>query len=174
MVLSISKQGLATALRTARPGVGLGRSWPLVSAFVLTRTRSLTFIGKEFRQLSLGHPLRGASLADAIAVALKLGRVEGRSRPYSGCERGTAANRPCRQKPSPPAAAVRHLIATSRRCRHPRRCGGPPTAAEPPRRRAGRADAPGGPARLHQSAVPRRAAGTILRSRHPSWERCRA
>ena len=47
-----------------------------------TRTRSLAFIGKEFDQLFFSHPLRDATLADAIADALKLGRVEGRSRWY--------------------------------------------------------------------------------------------
>ena len=47
-----------------------------------TRTRSLAFIGKEFDQLFFSHPLRDATLADAIADALKLGRVEGRSRCY--------------------------------------------------------------------------------------------
>ena len=81
-----------------------------------TRTRSLAFIGKNFDQLFFGHPLRDATLADAIADALKLGRFEGRSRWYSCCERGTAANLPGRRKPTPPAAAVAHLIATSRRC----------------------------------------------------------
>jgi hypothetical protein len=35
-----------------------------------TRTRSLAFIGKEFDQLFFSHPLRDATLADAIADAL--------------------------------------------------------------------------------------------------------
>ena len=51
-----------------------------MSAFVSTRTRSLAFIGKDFGQLFFGHPWLGATLADAIADALKLGRAEGLSR----------------------------------------------------------------------------------------------
>jgi hypothetical protein len=39
-------------------------------------------IGKDFGPLFLGHPWRRVTIADAIADASKLGRVEGRSGPY--------------------------------------------------------------------------------------------
>ena len=47
-----------------------------MSAFVSTTTRALAFVDKDFGQLFLGHPSRGRTLADAVAEALKLVRVE--------------------------------------------------------------------------------------------------
>src|SRR6516165_4964982 len=161
----------AIALRTVCPRMEPGRSSPLPSAFVSMTTRSLVLIDKDFGQLLLGHPSRGRTLADAIAEALKLVRVE-RAQPvvflrrenYSNVAvRPIGTNRRDRPSPTRPAEVAQRPARTFRPCRRPTRCGGSLKAAGPRRRRPGRAAAPGGRASAGGGA-PRRAAGTIRRS----------
>jgi hypothetical protein len=111
-VLSMSKQELATALWAASTWDGAREKLAADKCVCVNEDAVPGFHRQGFRPAFLrsslarrSSPIRSQMRSNPAASWDEAGR-------NSCCERGRAANRPCRRKPTPPPAAAPHLIAT--------------------------------------------------------------